>query len=433
MAASTFRGSRAAIESRALLLETSRIEEGRVNFSRLMSSGIEKTITSKKVRMQSDPNSPVLRVTDLQKSTGDTVKVDVDHRLTGIPVVGNEDAEGKEDELTHSQYSVSLDVTRYPVKVGSKMDQQRTPYDLYQRVKRSVIDWSIRYDNEMFLYHAFGARGDYQDIDTILPLENYRDPVGTSFNDLMVNDLSPPTDNRSFFLDDTGLVNCIDATLGFSSGRTPSGMTAASQLSIEAIEKLKVKLERMPLPPQKARFEIKTGKGFKMTTPMYVLVVSPKMWDTMRLGAGYQNYAQLVANALKRCAGWDHPLFQGDMLMVGDILVCKAPYTVRHLAGSTVMVRDDNKDGTPRPATVPAGFDIERGLLIGGQMLAQCFGRTKSGYTWSIKTRRYDYDEKRAVAIGKMCGTKKITLRDRDGFLYDNGCITVFGAVPSDV
>ena len=75
MAASTFRGSRAAIESRALLLETSRIEEGRVNFSRLMSSGIEKTITSKKVRMQSDPNSPVLRVTDLQKSTGDTVKV----------------------------------------------------------------------------------------------------------------------------------------------------------------------------------------------------------------------------------------------------------------------------------------------------------------------------------------------------------------------
>ena len=115
MAASTFRGQRAAVESRALMIETSRIEEGRVNFARLMSSGIKKTITSKKVRMQSDPDSPVLRVTDLQKTTGDTVKVDVDHRLTGIPVVGNEDAEGKEDELTHSQYSVSLDVTRYPV------------------------------------------------------------------------------------------------------------------------------------------------------------------------------------------------------------------------------------------------------------------------------------------------------------------------------
>ena len=77
MAASTFRGQRAAVESRALMIETSRIEDGRVNFSRLMSSGIKKTITSKKVRMQSDPESPVLRVTDLQKTTGDTVKVDV--------------------------------------------------------------------------------------------------------------------------------------------------------------------------------------------------------------------------------------------------------------------------------------------------------------------------------------------------------------------
>ena len=432
MAAATFRGNRAAIESRALMIETSRLEEGRVNFSRLMSSGLSKTITTKKVREQSNPESPVIRLTDLKTNVGDTVKVDVDHRLTGIPVMGNADAEGKEDELTQSQYSVSLDLARYPVKVGSNLDQQRTPYDLYSRVKRSVVDWSIRYDNEMFLYHAFGARGDYRDIDTILPLEGYTDTFGASFDDLMVNPLSPPTPNRTFFADATGLVNCIDNTLGFTSGRTPVPMTAASVLSVEAIQKLKLMVERMPLPPQRARFEIKSGKGYKMTTPMYVLVVSPKMFETMRVGADFQGYSTLVSNALKRSAGWDHPLFQGDMVMIGDILVCKAPYTVRHKAGSKVPVRDDNKDGTVRPATVPGGFDIERGLLIGGQMLAHCLGRTKSGQHWSIKTRKHDYQEKRSVAIGKMHGLKKITFRDRNGYLYDNGCISVLAAVPKD-
>ena len=149
----TARGDRAAVQSKVLMMETSRLEKGRFNFARMMSSGIEKTLNgNKKVKEQSDPESPCVRVTDLSTMHGDEVQVDIDHRLNGFPIMGNQDARGKEDELTESQYTVGLDVARYPLKVGSKLDQQRRPWDLVKRAKRSIREWSERLDTEPVSY-----------------------------------------------------------------------------------------------------------------------------------------------------------------------------------------------------------------------------------------------------------------------------------------
>ena len=432
MAANTTRGDRAALQSEILMAETSRWEQGRVNFSRLMSSNIKKTLTSKKVKMQSDPESPIVRITDLQRGVGDHVTLDIKHRLVGLPRMGNVDARGYEDDLHTSRYDIAIDVARYPVRVGSKLDQQRRPWELVKEARASIVDWSIRYDNEQFMYHAMGARGGYQDSDLILPLDTFKGPEG-SFDDFMVNKLMPSTHNRSFFCGPFGTTtNCISAPPGgaFASGKPADPMTNANRFSIDSLYRLQRILEEMVNPPPKARFEIKNHNGgYKKTTPMYVMLVTPRMWEGMRTEPGFQDFAQLVANALKRCSGWDHPLFTNDMLMAGDILVCKTPIPVRHYQNSLVKMSNDDDDATVHNQTVPAGMDVDQGLLIGGQMMAHAFGRTMSGQTWSIETEKYDYNYKKGIAIGRMSGLKKVRVRDRNNKLYDFGGITIYSAV----
>lgn len=426
----TTRGDRAAIQSKILMAETSRWESGRVNFSRLMSSNIKRTVTSKKTKMQSDAISPVVRITDLQRNSGDHVTMDIKHRLVGLPRMGNADARGYEDEIDTSRYEIAVDLTRYPVKIGSRMDQQRRPWDLVREARSSIVDWSVRYDNEQFMYHAMGARGGYQDSDLILPLDTFRGEGG-SFDDFMVNKLSPATHNRAFFCGPQGTTtNCIGAPPGgFTTGKPPVPITNANKFSIETLYRLQRILEEMVNPPPKARFEIKTPSGYKKTSPMYAMLVTPRMWEGMRLEPGFTDYAQLVANALKRCAGWDHPLFTNDMLMAGDILVCKTPIPVRHYQQAMVSMRNDDANGTVHQQQVPVGIDVDQGLLIGGQMLGHAFGKTVSGNTWSMETEKYDYRGKQGIAIGRMAGLKKITIRNRLGELYDHGCITLYSAV----
>ena len=432
MPVNTTRGDRAAIQSELLMGETTRWEQGRLNFSRLMSSNIKGTVTSKHTKMQSSPESPVVRVTDLSRGHGDHVVMDFKHRLVGLPRMGNADARGYEDDLHNSRYEIAIDVARYPVRVGSKLDKQRRPWDLDREARSAIADWSIRYDNELFMYHAMGARGGYKDTDLILPMADFAGPEG-SFDDFMVNPLSPATHNRAFFAGPYGTTtNCISAPAGgFASGpaKIPVPMTGANTFSIDSVYRLQRQLEEMVNPPPKARFEIKNPNGgYKKTTPMYVLIVTPRMWEDMRIGPGFNDYAQLVANALKRCAGWDHPLFINDMLLAGDILVCKTPIPVRHYQGQVVKMRQDDKNGTIHDQQVPVGFNVDQGLLIGGQMLAHANGRTMSGFNWSMESEEYDYKYKKGYAIGRMSGLKKVTIRNRVGELYDHGCITMYAA-----
>ena len=424
----TSAGDRAVAEGLLLMHETSRVPDNGVNMPTFMSSGLSKVLKNKKGRAQSSPSAPCVVFSNLEHEPGDHVSVDIPHRLTGLPVMGNRTAEGREDDWTESQYSMKIDVTRYPLDIGSKLDQKRRGYSLMGIARNLIRDWYNRYDTERFIYCVMGARGSYMDHDMILPLEGALLDNNESLDEYLTNPLLPPTHNRTHYCSATGQANSIGGVGTYASGKTRVPMGAADVFTVDEVKRLKLTLEEMPNPPQRSVFDIGQGKS---TDPMYHLKVTPKMWASMMNSVSGAEFAQLTANALKRTGSWNHPVFKGEGALIDDIYVSKYHLPVKFLPNTTVRCRDDDADGTMYDEVIPGGVQIERGVLLGASAIAKAYGNMGSGMSWGMEREVRDYKFKRSICVGTMDGMKKIVVRNSAGELYDRGLFTVNAAVPT--
>lgn len=82
---------------------------------------------TKKIRRQSTTDMPIVRVTDLQQSAGDTVRVDCAHIVKLRPVMGDQNAEGKGAKLDFSYFDQIIDMATLPVSAGGKMTWAQAP------------------------------------------------------------------------------------------------------------------------------------------------------------------------------------------------------------------------------------------------------------------------------------------------------------------
>ena len=114
--------------------------------------------TEKKLKLQTSPDMPIVRVQDLARTAGDTVSVDCVNITSGKPIMGDRDAEGKGEKLSFSSMDVKIDLATKPIDAGGKMSQQRTRHQLRGlALANAAVGWICSRANSSVRGPASGA------------------------------------------------------------------------------------------------------------------------------------------------------------------------------------------------------------------------------------------------------------------------------------
>ncbi len=359
----------------------------------------------KKNKTQTEAGAPVVMITDLTKQAGDTVEMDLFHNLGGLPTMGDKKIEGRGESLSKVEFELGINQGRHNVDSGGKMSQQRTKQNLLQVARTMLGNYFNDLQDEISTYHLAGARGDFMPADMIVPTADH-----SAFAEIMVNDVTAPTADRHFFGGDaTSLTDLV----------------AADTLTLSKIDEIALYLEEMAHPIKPVRFEADALYG---ESPFYVLFVTPRQWADLWADVQSSGKAnELIANAVNRSKGFNHPLFQGDRIMWRNILVRQYKKPVRFNKGSTVKIGTANGDGKETEVTAPTILD--RAILLGGQALACAYGKTNSGAQFAMHTEKVDHGNGRETSIAWMNGIKKVRFQEKNGRINDYGVMVLDTAV----
>ncbi|HDI3140307.1 TPA: DUF4043 family protein [Vibrio cholerae] len=376
------------------------------SFTNMLTEDAPQSVTSnKKGNEQTSPHAPIVRCADLSKSAGDEVEMQIVHGLTKKPTMGDRRIAGRGESLEFADFSLKINQGRHQVDSGGKMTQQKTRHPLRKLTRALLPDYVNTLQDQVTTVHLAGARGDYATDDIIVPLES-----DTEFAEIMVNDVLPPTYDRHFFGG--------DAT-------SFEGLDAADIFSIETLDNIGLYLEEMPHPLQPIRFNDDKMAGDE---PFYLLSVTPRQWSDFYTSTSGKDWQNLTANAISRSRNFNHPVFRGDCLMRGNILVRKYKgMPIRFNPGSVVSISNNDKAASVRQ--VNAATTIDRAMLLGGQALAYAWGKTQGGQSFSYHEEDVDAGNRTEVTVYWMNGSKKIRFKDKTGRVNDHGVIALDTAV----
>jgi N4-gp56 family major capsid protein len=384
--------------SAALFSETTRL----MSMKNLLTGAAPTSMKTKE--KQTEKGAPIVRVTDLSKGAGDEVKMDVFHRLSGTPFLGDERIEGRGENLEKTRFGAKINQVRKPVTAGGNMAQKRTQHNLKSVAKALLGEYYKDQADEKMIYHLAGARGDLKTATTIYPLAS--DP---RFDDYMINDILPPTYDRQFYAGDATSIENLDS---------------ADLFTMDVVKDIRMHLDESDYPLQPVQYKDDTMSG---ESPMHVMFVTPKQWRDLEDNMSAKDWNQIMASALQRSKGFDHPLFKGDCVMIDNILIRKYHRPVRFNTGSTVSVCNNDKAATVAQKTVAT--NVERAVLLGAQALGDFYGSTESGVPFKYWEGKTDHDNASEQSIAWMEGLAKIRFECTDGYVRDHGVICVDSAV----
>lgn len=354
---------------------------------------------------QTSAGMPIIRVTDLQKSAGDTVSVDCFDSISGKPLMGDVNGEGKGEALSNSSMDIAIDNTTKVVDAGGKMSQKRTIHELRGIAMSQLIGYFPRLDVQRAIVHLAGARGTMTGKDWIIPTASDSD-----FSGIMVNSVKAPTYNRHFVLDGSALVQ---------GGAQLGSIDSTDVWTLEHIDAISLMLSdlQMPLQPVKVADDPAADdepiKG--------ILYLSERQWAQIGTSSTYRTALQ---NAWARKSyGSKHPLFSGEPILWNGILVRKLPkYCIRFLPGDTakVITAANRYTATESDQTVNAsltsGYAVDRAILVGAQALGYVYGaNAQSGTGFAWLERKYNFERNLEVAGESMGGMSKLRFSFDDG------------------
>lgn len=379
------------------------------SFTNLLTESAPQGMTKRNKQAQTSPHAPIVRLTDLTKAHMDTVEVDIYHKLTGIPTMGDKKIEGRGESLTSASMALTINQGRHNVDSGGRMAQKKTKHDLQKLAKTLLADdYYHRLEDEKTLYHVAGARGTKVRADDILPLGN--NPV---FAEVMVNPVKPPTFDRHFYGGDATSLSSLDST---------------DIMTLDAVENLRLQLDEqnaMSIPSIKYHSDMIANES-----PLYVLYVSPRQFKDLKNSAGGKALSDMMSKAMVRSKGFNHPLFFGECYLWENILIKKLKNYVEFEAGTDVSV--SNNDSAASVSSAQAQVKTHRSILLGGQALVNAFGNTGSNGNdghFGMKEVMTDHDNSKEISINWMNGMSKIRFADKNGRINDVGCAVLDTAV----
>lgn len=370
------------------------------------------------LRFQSGNEMPIVRCMDLDKGAGDEVTFDLINPIGGKPIMGERYAEGKGDRMDFSQDSLRVNQTRKPISAGGTMTQKRTPHQLRSLARALGQNYMTRLEDQLKLVHLAGARGFANDVEWAVPLAS--DP---DFADICVNTIKAPTRNRHFMSTGSGIEQIAAAGNEISIATT-------DVMNIDLVDALRTKLDSMPLPPPPVRFE---GDQMSQDAPMRVLLCSSEQYTSLVRSTNFRTFQ---ANAMARAnMAKQNPLFMGEAGLWNGILIVKMPKPIRFYAGNQLKwcpSKTANTETTTDvvPAAFGTSYAVDRALLLGGQALAEAYGKarqTGNPYFWSEK--ELDHGDKLEILLGMIAGCSKIQFQIDHG---DAKEYTDFGVMAID-
>jgi N4-gp56 family major capsid protein len=358
------------------------------------------------IRKQSSSEMPIVRCMDLQKMAGDEITFDLINPMGGKPIMGSHMAEGRGRSMSFSQDRLRINQARYPISAGDTMTQQRTPHELRKLARALGENYMARLSDQLVLTHLAGARGFHDNIEWAVPKASDAD-----FAEIAVNTVKAPTRNRHFMSTGSG-IETIKASGNEITIATTDVMNA------DLVDAVRTTLDSMAIPPPPVIFE-----GDKMATdsPLRVLLVSSEQY-TAFLQSNSGGVRTLQANSMARAQNAAmNPVLMGDALLWNGILIIKMPKPIRFYSGDSLRWCASYTTETETATDlVPAAFStthaVDRALLLGGQALAEAWGKhTKSGMPFFFSEKELDHGDKLEILLGAINGRSKIR------FLIDHG------------
>lgn len=351
------------------------------------------------IRKQSSSEMPIVRCMDLQKMSGDEITFDLINPMGGKPIMGSRNAEGLGRAMNFSQDRLRINQSRYPISAGDTMTQQRTKHELRKLARALGENYMNRLGDQSILTHLAGARGFHDNIEWAVPKAS--DP---DFAEIMINPVKAPTKNRHFMSTGSG-IESIKAAANEITIATTDVMNA------DLVDALRTQLDSMAIPPPPVVFE---GDKMASDSPLRVLLVSSEQY-TAFLQSNSGQFRTLQANAMARSqqAG-NNPLFMGEAGLWNGILIVKMPKPIRFYAGDSLRwcssFTSEAETATDLvPAAFGTGFAVDRALLLGGQALAEAWGKhAKSGNPFFFSEKELDHDDKLEILLGAINGRSKI-------------------------
>jgi N4-gp56 family major capsid protein len=276
------------------------------------------------------------------------------------------------------------------------MTQQRTPHQLRSLARALAQNYMTRLEDQTALVHLAGARGFANDIEWALPLASHAE-----FSKIVVNTVKAPTKNRHFRSTGSG----IEPVAAAANEHT---IATTDVLNSDVVDAIRTLVDGMPLPPPTVKF---ADDQMSNDAPMRVLLVSSEQYTSFVQST---NFRTLQANAMARAQmAKMNPLFLGEAGLWNGILIVKMPKPIRFYAGDEIKwcaskTTETETTGDLVPAAFGTGYAVDRALLLGGQALAEAFGKarqTGNPYFWSEK--ELDHGDKLEVLIGSVGGKSK--------------------------
>jgi hypothetical protein len=187
-------------------------------------------------------------------------------------------------------------------------------------------------------------------------------------------------------------------------------------MNADVVDGIRTYIDSMPLPPPPVVFE---GDKMASDSPLRVLLVSSEQYTSFVQSTGFRT---LQANAMARSqqAG-NNPLFAGDAGLWNGILIVKMPKPIRFYAGDSLRwcasYTSETETSTDLvPASFGTTYAVDRAILLGGQALAEAWGKhKKSGSPFFWSEEELDHGDKLELLVGAINGRSKIR------FLIDHG------------
>lgn len=377
-----------------------------------------------KLRGQTSADMPIVRVEDMSKGSGDTVTVDCFDIVSGKPMMGDTNAEGRGVSLSHSTQEIKINNTTFVVDAGGKMSQQRTPNNLRNIAWNALKGYYPRLFTQAAITHLSGARGTATRRELPIPLASDAD-----FASIMVNGVKAPSYNRHLVVNGTT----------FTEGGAQLASIASTDLwTLAHVDELSLRATEHIFPLQHVRL---AGDPAADDDPIKgILFLSERQWAQIKTSSAYQTALQ---NAWARKSyGVKHPLFSGEPIMWNGILIRKMPagFATRFSASDAIphITAANRYSATETNVTVnaglTAGYAVERSILLGAQALGKVFGNangTEAGISWL--ERKYNFDRNVEVAGDTLYGMDKLRFDFTDGSgniePTDNGVFVIDTAV----
>jgi len=363
-------------------------------FGRLTGKMPKQADAESNLRVQSSTEMPIVQVMDLTRLAGDEVTFDLVNPIGGKPIMGGRLAEGLGAKMSFSQNKLRINQSRMPISGGDKMTQQRTPIQMGMLARTQARGYMTKLSDQLPLVHLAGARGSHFNIEWSIPLDS--DP---DFADIMVNPIKAPSANRHYMSMGSGIerVKAVGGEID---------LQTTDIFNMDVLDDVRGMIESIPLPPSQINFP---GDEQAEDSPLRVMLVSTDQFTAFQKSTTWRT---LVSNAQAR--GAKNPIFTGDVGLWNGILIVRMPKPIRFNSGDTIRYCADLYSETETSILVPAalgaaGMCVDRALLLGGQALAQAWGKhSTSGnpYFWSEKW--LDHDDKLEVLAGMIHGISKI-------------------------